>query len=64
MSKKLLRSPDNKIISGVCAGFAGYFGIDPTIVRIIWAIASFYWGVGILAYIICAFVMPEGSYFK
>ena len=36
-------------------------GIDPTIVRIIWGICACLWGVGILAYIVCAIAMPNKS---
>jgi len=50
------------MISGVCGGLAKYFDIDPTIVRIIAVLSIFASGVGILAYIILAIVVPlEGS---
>ncbi len=58
MAKRLYRSP-NKKIGGVCAGVAEYFNIDPTIVRLIWAIAIFVYGTGLLAYLICWFVIPK-----
>jgi phage shock protein C len=35
MAKKLFRSEENKMISGVCAGFGDYFDIDTTLVRLI-----------------------------
>jgi len=35
MAKKLLRSEENKMIGGVCAGFGEYFDIDFTLVRLI-----------------------------
>ena len=59
--KKLCKSRSNKKISGVCAGIADYFGIDPTVVRILWAVLSLFYGAGILVYIVCALVMPEGD---
>ena len=59
--KKLCKSRNNKKISGVCAGIADYFGIDPTIVRVLWAVLALAYGTGILAYIVCALVMPEGD---
>ena len=34
--KRLYKS-NNRMLCGVCAGIAEYFGIDPTIVRLIWA---------------------------
>jgi len=56
--KKLYKS-NNKMIDGVCAGVAEYFNIDPTVVRVVWAIFSCMGGSGILAYIIAALVMPK-----
>ena len=56
--KKLYRSKDDRIIAGVCGGLAEYFGIDPTIIRIIWLIFAFT-GMGVLAYVICWIVIPE-----
>ena len=41
-NKKLYRSTNNKMISGVCAGIADFFGIDPTIVRVIYALISLF----------------------
>lgn len=49
------------MICGVCSGWANYFGIDPTIVRLIWAVLILCAGTGLLAYIICAIVMPDES---
>ena len=59
MAKKLYKDPSDKKISGVCSGIAKYFDIDPTIIRLIWAIAVFVFGTGVLAYIICALVMSD-----
>lgn len=56
--KKLTRS-SNKKIMGIAAGVAEYFGIDPTIVRVIWACSILLGGFGLLAYLICIFVIPE-----
>ena len=58
--KKLVRSRMNKMICGVCGGIGEYLNLDPTVVRLIWAIASVCSiGMGILVYIIAAVVMPE-----
>ena len=54
--KKLYKS-NNRMICGVCAGLAEYLGIDPTVVRLIWAALGLT-GTGILLYIIAALVMP------
>lgn len=50
--KRLYKSRDNRMISGVCAGIAEYFGIDPTLVRLAWVVFSLLGGSGLLAYII------------
>lgn len=57
LMKKLYKS-NNRMLCGVCAGVAEYFGIDPTIVRLIWAALALS-GTGILLYIVAAIVMPE-----
>ena len=59
MPKKLYRSKSNKMIAGVCGGVAEYFNIDPTVVRVIWAIASIFAFAGVIAYIVCALIVPE-----
>ena len=59
MQKTLYRSKSNRMIMGVCAGVAEYFNIDPTVVRVAWAIASIFAFAGVIAYIVCAFVIPE-----
>lgn len=59
MERRLYKSNTNKTICGVCGGIAEYFNIDPTIVRLGLVIFSLAGGCGILAYIICALVIPE-----
>ena len=58
MEKKLYRVREGKMLAGVCGGIAKYFGIDPTIVRVIWALVAAT-GSGILVYFICAMIIPE-----
>ena len=59
MRKKLYKSCTNKKIDGVCAGIGEYFDIDPTLVRLIWIIGCCCGGSGLLAYLICAIVIPR-----
>ena len=59
--KHLYKSRNNKMICGVCAGIADYFNIDPSIVRVLWAVLALAAGTGILAYIACAIILPEGD---
>lgn len=59
----MYRSNTNRMISGVCGGVAEFFGVDPTIVRLIWvlvALTSF--GLGFIAYIIAVILIPENGY--
>jgi len=59
MEKKLYKLEEGKMIDGVCAGVAEYFGLDVTLVRIIWAILGLAGSTGLIAYIICAILMPR-----
>ena len=59
--KHLCKSRNNKKICGVCAGFADYLNLDPTIVRVLWAVLALAAGTGVLAYIACAIILPEGD---
>ena len=59
MQKKLYRSNSSRMLAGVCGGIAEYFNVDPTIVRIIWAIASIFIPAGIVAYLAGTFIIPE-----
>ncbi len=62
MEKRLYRSRTDRKIWGVCGGLAKYFDIDPVIVRVIAVLLIFANGLGIIAYIIMAIVVPlEGS---
>ena len=63
-SKKLYRSEKDSKIFGVCGGFAEYFNLDPTLVRVIWIVCSLLWGLGIIAYLLCALIMPKESEVK
>ena len=57
--KRLYRSKTNRVIGGVCGGIGEYFGIDPTIIRLIWVILALMGGAGIIAYIIAWIIIPE-----
>lgn len=58
--KRLYRSQNNKVIAGVCGGLAEYFAIDPTIVRLIFAVLLLPGGLpGILPYVIFWLVVPK-----
>lgn len=58
-AKKLLKSSKNKKLSGVCGGLAEYFGIDATIIRLIFALCVLFIGYGIMTYLVCMIMMPS-----
>lgn len=59
--KRLERSRTNRKIAGICAGLAEYAGMDPTLMRLLWAIVAVLSGIvpGIVAYLVAWVVMPE-----
>src|SRR5215469_13418312 len=57
-AKRLMRSSTDKKVGGVCAGLADYFDLDPTLVRIVWLLAIFFAGTGILIYMILWIALP------
>lgn len=59
-NKRLTKSASNRMVCGVCAGIGEYFNVDPTVIRLLWAILTFCGvGSGLLVYIIAAVVMPD-----
>ncbi|MEV6845551.1 PspC domain-containing protein [Actinoplanes sp. NPDC051411] len=58
--KQLRRPLDDRIVAGVCSGLGRYFGVDPVLVRVGFAIfAAATWGAALLAYPLMWFLMPE-----
>lgn len=57
--KKLYRSRKERMIAGVCGGVGVYFGIDPTLVRLLFVFGTLLGGPGLLAYLIMLLVVPE-----
>lgn len=62
MDKRLYKINEGKVVDGVCGGIAEYFNIDPTIVRLAWVIFTFAGASGIMAYILCALIIPRKPY--
>jgi phage shock protein C len=62
MEKKLYRDEQRKTIGGVCAGLAEYFGVDVSVVRVIFVLALVLKGVGFLPYIVLWIVLPRKQY--
>jgi phage shock protein C len=59
MRERLYRSRDDRMLFGVAGGMARYLDIDPSIVRIVWALLTIAGGAGLLLYIVAAVVIPE-----
>jgi phage shock protein C len=58
--KKFVRSTNDRKIAGVCAGVADYFDMDPTIVRLVWLLATLIPGPNVIAYVVLWIAIPEG----
>lgn len=62
MDKKRLTRSNNRMIGGVCAGIADYFGWDITLVRIVYVLATFFTAFsGGIVYLLLWLIMPEAS---
>lgn len=57
--KKLFRSMDDRVLSGVSGGIASYFGTDPVVIRVLFVISIFLGGAGIIVYLILWIITPE-----
>ena len=61
-NRKLTRSND-RMIAGVCAGLAEYFGLDTTVVRVAYALLTVFTAFsGVIVYLILMIVMPDRRY--
>lgn len=58
-ARRLARPMNNKVIAGVCAGFARYFDVDVVLVRVLWLSSAVFFGWGFIAYLIGWIVMPK-----
>ena len=59
--RKLYRSRKDRMISGVCGGLGEFFGIDPTLIRVIFVLLVIFGGSGLVIYLIMLLVVPEES---
>ncbi len=58
---RLERNSDNKMVAGVASGVADFYGLDTSIVRIVWALSILLFGFGALVYIVMWIVLPESG---
>lgn len=59
--KKFYRDPDRKVVGGVAAGVASYFGVDLGVVRFLWVLSVFLFGTGFLIYIVLWIISPTAK---
>jgi len=60
-SRRLCKSGTDRIIGGVCGGFAEYFGLDATLVRIGWVVLTLVGGLGVVLYVLALLLMPAAG---
>jgi phage shock protein C len=58
---RLMRPTDDRVFLGVCSGIARYLGLDPTVVRLVYALTTFFTAVipGIFIYFMLTFIIPS-----
>lgn len=57
--KRLFRIRQGRMVAGVCAGLAGYFGVDVNLVRLAFGVLTVFYGLGLLLYLIAWVLLPE-----
>ena len=57
----LTRSETNRMVAGVCGGLGEHFGVDPTIVRIVFVLLAIFGGSGIVLYLVLWLIVPRAS---
>ena len=64
MEKKLYRSTTDKMLCGVLGGLGEYFGVDSTLIRLVFAIGTVFTAVVpmLMVYIIAAIIIPQGPF--
>lgn len=61
MSRRLYRSNRDKMLCGVCGGIGEYLNVDPTLIRLIWAVVACS-GTGLIVYLLAAIIIPLEPY--
>lgn len=61
-ASKFYRDPNNKILGGVCSGFAKYVGMNVLLVRFIWVLVSVLFCIGVLIYLVLWIAIPKSEY--
>jgi len=59
--KQLTRSTTNRKIFGICGGLGEYYNVSPTTIRIIFCFATFFYGIGVVVYLVQLLRIPENK---
>lgn len=59
LDTRMRRSATDKMLAGVCGGIAEHTDIDPVYIRLAFLVSSFWGGIGVIAYIAAAIIMPK-----
>jgi phage shock protein PspC (stress-responsive transcriptional regulator) len=57
--RRLLRPKQGRMVAGVCAGLAAYFNVDVYLIRLLFGVFAFIYGLGLLLYLIAWAILPE-----
>ncbi len=57
-NRRLYRCREDRRIAGVASGVAEFFGLDPSVVRLVWFLSIFFGGLGLFVYVAMAFIVP------
>jgi len=58
-ARKLYRSTSDRMLAGVAGGLGEYIGVDPTVVRLLFAFSTLWGGLGLFVYIVMMMIVPE-----
>ena len=58
MNRRLYRCRDNRVLAGVAGGVAEFFDLDPTLVRVLWFLSTFFGGITLVLYVGLAIIVP------
>ena len=61
MARRLVRSTRNRILLGVAGGIAEYLRVDPAVIRVLFVLLAFASGIGVLAYLALALLLPRSE---
>jgi phage shock protein PspC (stress-responsive transcriptional regulator) len=58
-SKRLVRTRNGRMVAGVASGLAAYFGVDVNLVRLAFGVFTFFYGLGVLLYLVAWVILPD-----